>query len=48
MDIHYRYILPSNLRPDMINTMKAFLSVGEEVDEAVSEGLFSNVLSWEN
>jgi hypothetical protein len=32
----------------MINTMKAFLSVGEEVDEAASEGSFAHVLHWEN
>jgi hypothetical protein len=48
MDDHSRYLLPSNLRPSMINTMKAFLSVGEEVDEAASEGALHDVFTWES
>jgi hypothetical protein len=48
MNLRGRSLLPSNLGPSMINTMKAFLSMGEELDEAASEGSFADVLRWEN
>lgn len=48
MDDRCRSLLPTNLRPNMINTMKAFFSVGEEVDEAASEEALRDVFIWEN
>ena len=48
MDDRGRSLLLTNLRPNMINTMKVFFSVGEEVDEAASEEAIRDVFTWEN